>query len=303
MDNTIILSICMPVYNRCQILRQQLIMLNDEDLSNVEVIVSDNNSADGTWEMLEESVLEFSWLKASRNESNVGAENNIRKLIKNAHGKYVLLFGDDELEKGSVGKIVRILRENDISLLHFDYTEEYDNIHPEFYQVKNKAVKVPRDDLVQIISKQITHLMFMSVNVYRRSDILECLDFDVEYSSNLLYSICALSKGTLYYYPHVLIHSNADITWKENKYSVWFNCIPMILEFSAKYGFSADDICYMMDNHMAQKLLACKRHLGEVYKYLNKYNHQNYINMRVIRYFIGICLKDIYSRLKRKIRR
>ena len=89
--NAITLSVCIPTYNRCHSLKKQLDYFKDENLSNVEVIVSDNCSTDGTIEFFQ-SYEKYDWLMVNINDTNIGADANINRLLELANGKYVLFL-------------------------------------------------------------------------------------------------------------------------------------------------------------------------------------------------------------------
>jgi len=96
-----ILSICIPTFNRLPYLRELLpIILAEVAEANrveprVELLISDNASADGTEAYLRTQV--YPWLFYRRNTTNIGARYNFLSCIQLAQGDYVWLFGDDDL--------------------------------------------------------------------------------------------------------------------------------------------------------------------------------------------------------------
>ncbi|CAH1218390.1 2,3,4,5-tetrahydropyridine-2,6-dicarboxylate N-acetyltransferase [Paenibacillus plantiphilus] len=93
-----LLSICIPTFNRAKDLERCLYSIYSQigDCSLIEVIVSDNASSDGTEEVIRKYGKIHSSLRYWRNESNIGAERNILKLLDEARGIYVKLQGDDD---------------------------------------------------------------------------------------------------------------------------------------------------------------------------------------------------------------
>lgn len=94
------LSICIPTYNRSSYLKRFLKKLYAEidkfSLQNqVEVIVSDNSSADDTPDIVQSFIKKG--LIYSRNESNIGPDANFLKLFGMSTGEYIWLPGDDDL--------------------------------------------------------------------------------------------------------------------------------------------------------------------------------------------------------------
>lgn len=92
-----LLSICIPTYNRGQCVYECVKKcLETIDTNDVEVVVSDNCSDDGTYEMMMSIKDErFSYY---RNEKNIGYPN-IMYSVKRAKGRFALLISDeDEIE-------------------------------------------------------------------------------------------------------------------------------------------------------------------------------------------------------------
>jgi len=90
--SNILLSICIPTYNRADILNKTLETLFnnpdfDEDL--IEVVVSDNSSSDHT----EEVVKKFSFVRYYRNQENI-RDANFTTILGYAKGRYIRLFND-----------------------------------------------------------------------------------------------------------------------------------------------------------------------------------------------------------------
>ena len=108
-----LLSICIPTYNRLPYLRELLDMLLSqvECLQHgiLEVIVSDNTSTDGTTDFCKG--LNRPFLRVWVNEENIGGDRNFIKCIREARGEYVWLIGDDDiLADAAVERVVRFLQ-------------------------------------------------------------------------------------------------------------------------------------------------------------------------------------------------
>lgn len=94
-----LLSICVPTYNGSRSIRECLNAIFEARRgfeSLVEVIVSDNSSNDGTFEIVQQ-FNEINY-RFYRNESNIGFNKNLFKLIDDyAEGTFVWTIGDDDL--------------------------------------------------------------------------------------------------------------------------------------------------------------------------------------------------------------
>jgi abequosyltransferase len=96
-----LLSICIPTYNRSEILDETLgkLFSNPEfDENKIEVIVSDNCSTDNTSEI----VAKYSLVRYYRNEENI-RDRNFSKVLGYATGSYIRLFNDTlSFKKGAL---------------------------------------------------------------------------------------------------------------------------------------------------------------------------------------------------------
>jgi abequosyltransferase len=104
------LSICIPTYNRAKCLSMLLDSIVQQYTSDVEVVVSDNASADNTAEVVSSYKSKMPNLKYVLQSENIGADRNFLAVVENASGEYAWLMGDDDrLEPGAVGAILRAL--------------------------------------------------------------------------------------------------------------------------------------------------------------------------------------------------
>ncbi|MBT2287731.1 glycosyltransferase [Paenibacillus albidus] len=96
--NQPLLSICIPTYNRASNLDTclQSIFSQIGDCPLIEVDVSDNASTDDTPHVVERYMEDYSNLRYSRNDSNLGADRNILSVTDHARGIFIKLQGDDD---------------------------------------------------------------------------------------------------------------------------------------------------------------------------------------------------------------
>lgn len=113
MDN-LLLSLCIPTYNRLSYLRELLPSLiaevnkANQTAVQVELLISDNASTDGTDTYLKG--VSDPALRIGRNATNIGGDRNFMACVERASGEYVWLFGDDDLiEPGAVVRILKLL--------------------------------------------------------------------------------------------------------------------------------------------------------------------------------------------------
>lgn len=120
MENNILLSFCIPTYNRCFYLIDSISDIISQAreldvLNQIEFCVSDNASTDETKEKLEE-LKEFNsdaMFRFNFNETNIGPDLNFVKVLSMPSGRYSILKGDDDyLKKGGLAHVFNLLQEN-----------------------------------------------------------------------------------------------------------------------------------------------------------------------------------------------
>lgn len=125
-----LLSICMPTYNRKNkaIEQAKTILQQIKDLDNIEFIISDNCSEDNTYEeLLELTKNNYSNVKIVKQQTNLGLVGNVHYLFNQSRGKYVWFISDDDiLLTGSIENIIRKISDDPCPfyLLNFKTTKD-----------------------------------------------------------------------------------------------------------------------------------------------------------------------------------
>lgn len=139
-----LVSIIIPTYNRRDMLKRSIDQVLKQDYPNIEVIVSDNCSTDGTFELMQKEYANVSRLRYHRNEKNVGPVLNIRNALYNlAKGKYCLITSDDDyfIDSTYITRAVEALERN--RNLAFVYGAYYYNdlVKGEIYRIRQNKYK------------------------------------------------------------------------------------------------------------------------------------------------------------------
>jgi glycosyltransferase involved in cell wall biosynthesis len=96
-------SICIPVFNRENMILDAIKSVQSQTLSDIEIVVVDNASTDNTYSKVFDEAQKDIRIKLYKNESNIGALKNFYRCIELASSEYVVLLGsDDWLEKDFV---------------------------------------------------------------------------------------------------------------------------------------------------------------------------------------------------------
>ena len=139
-----------PTYNRKKIVVKAIESALSQTYKNIEVIVSDNFSSDGTFEYLHSKYFENKKIKIYKNSKNIGPVLNWINCIDKCKGNYVkLLFSDDQISNNYVDETIRYLKDN--TNIGFVFTPAIIKIKSKkkfFYKTYNKPIKIFSKNLV-----------------------------------------------------------------------------------------------------------------------------------------------------------
>jgi abequosyltransferase len=172
-----LLTIAVPTFNRSRFLSEFLTILKPQiiETHSVELIISDNASTDDTQAMLDELAKSGLTFRYIRNRSNLGADGNILQCFEKAEGKYVWIFGDDDIIlPGALRKIISLL-----SLQQYDlvYVRPYEFLND--YELERQDNLADRKALVvndprlfaDMVGVMFTFISGMIVNKQRFDEI------------------------------------------------------------------------------------------------------------------------------------
>jgi glycosyltransferase involved in cell wall biosynthesis len=103
-------SIGMPVYNGEKYLREAIISLLEQDYTDFELIISDNASVDRTAEICLEFARNDPRIRYYRNETNIGAGPNFRRVFELAEREFFKWACHDDVHRpGCLRRLVEVL--------------------------------------------------------------------------------------------------------------------------------------------------------------------------------------------------
>lgn len=169
-----LLSICIPTWNRSEILLENLRILlahlQPSIIDLIEIIVSDNASSDQTMEKCLELISNTPniEIKYSRNKENIGYDRNCQAAAKIALGKYIwFLSDDDSLTDNALLEIVSALTEHPHTVFGFI---NYSMLTPgfdEYFPLKfEKNLIVSADELM---TRTNLAFSFISSCIFKKS--------------------------------------------------------------------------------------------------------------------------------------
>lgn len=119
-DHKPLVSVCIPTYNNKRYIDETLRCVLNQTYSNIEVIISDDCSMDGTVGIIKSYM--DSRIKIHENSVNIGLIDNFTTALSYGVGKYLMLLcADDGIELDAIEKGVGILESyenSDISIVN-----------------------------------------------------------------------------------------------------------------------------------------------------------------------------------------
>ncbi len=107
------MTIGMPVYNGAAFIERAIASISEQDYPNFSVLVSDNASDDGTWEILEGWAARDGRIVLVRQAENIGAVGNFRYVLDHSDtGLFLWHAHDDWWEPNYLEILVGVLQEN-----------------------------------------------------------------------------------------------------------------------------------------------------------------------------------------------
>lgn len=171
-NSNFLLTIAIPTYNRKRLLKRALESIVPQLNSNVEILVSDNASDDGTDKMMKS---DFPNIRYIRNETNMGSDYNFLQCYREANGEYVMLLGsDDRFSIGALAYLTGFLVESNCDIVLMNY-KQFDTEKEEVYIKNSEHIKnyKTKQDIVtedrELFMKYADHSIgFMSATVIKK---------------------------------------------------------------------------------------------------------------------------------------
>lgn len=112
-------SILIPVFNRQDFITECIQSALHQTFKDFEIIVVDNASDDGTWEICQKFAAADQRVRIFRNETNIGPVRNWIRCAQEAKGALSkILFSDDSLEVNCLNEMVPKLEDPDVALVY-----------------------------------------------------------------------------------------------------------------------------------------------------------------------------------------
>ena len=91
------ISICIPQYNRIELLLKGLRVIEKQEYHDIEVVISDDCSQDDTIVQIKKLKDSYKYpIILGTSDVNMGYDRNYRKCIELSNGDYAIVIGNDD---------------------------------------------------------------------------------------------------------------------------------------------------------------------------------------------------------------
>jgi glycosyltransferase involved in cell wall biosynthesis len=206
-------SILIPTRNRLEYLAQSLHSARQQTHDDLEILVSDDGSTDGSPEYLQRIADDDPRVRIALPNPMPGAFQNIRHLVNAATGDAVTVLGDDDLlEPEYVARLATGLRDPDVNVAFC----KHDVIDSVGHPVRGKATRIERDyryretapgKVINPLRPALLGQMWLGSCMFRTSQ-LRLMGFDSACGSAADWDLALriTSMGPSFFIPDVLWH-------------------------------------------------------------------------------------------------
>lgn len=174
--SNIVLSFCIPTYNRAKSVSEcikRIILCQSEE---IEIVVSDNASIDDTRDAVKK--IGDPRIKYYRNDKNLGFDANVLKLVERATGDFLFFIADEDyIELEAIPWILKAIKRNrSITQILGTVGDKRPNHKKIYYAYEDKILEPGHESLTEILFK----------NSYMSGIILKRQSLDVSHAKKYI---------------------------------------------------------------------------------------------------------------------
>lgn len=173
-NENLLITVGLTTYNRLEMLKKALTSLRNQTYKNIEIIIADNHSTDGTEEYCRECAAKDERIRYYRHDENIGIYNNGKFLAEQAKTKYALFICDDDwISENYIEEAVELINKNvpfaSISSISSLYDEKY-NLFEKCYakSIMSNSYTKRMCAYATVINSLRTTCSLIDMDVYRQ---------------------------------------------------------------------------------------------------------------------------------------
>ena len=265
----LILSICMPTYNRLKYIQQALSpiinQIDDKNADAVEILISNNASSDNTEHYIKEVIKNHPKLQIKYfcQTENIGAERNIYYVTNQAKGDWLCILSDDDvLLPGAIDKLLTLITNYPnfdafcLNMYGFNQDSDPHQSSSPVFNIADDVILKNKDDALALLWVYIT---FLSVLVFRR-DILANLDHSDKIGTFLRHSYIYLDsiskENGIYITKDPFIATRGNNSGGYDHFKVFVSNFADVMTYAKSIGYSNFLVEKILHRNALHSLLA-----------------------------------------------
>lgn len=201
MKNKPLVSIGLPIYNEEKRLSETIESAINQTYSNLEIIISDNNSIDNSYQIALDYAKKDSRIKVIKQQANIGVTNNFKFLLDQAQGKYFFWLGaHDKISTNYVEVHCANLESSDENVMSYGNTELIDDQKVKLPYHGNAFINLDSSSVRLRALKVLNNLNYCYAihGVFRKS-VMKKFNFDVQSGPDRLMLFITAIYGKIVY--------------------------------------------------------------------------------------------------------
>lgn len=241
-----IVSVLMPAYNVKDYIKDAITSILNQSLADLELLIVDDASTDGTYEVMREFSQQDSRIKIFRNNSKQGISKNRNFLIKQAQGEFIAWQDSDDIaEIDRLDAQVKFMRDNPEvgicggNLIFFDKTNKEISLRKYNSLDKDLRSSIFKFSPVAQPAAMIRKEVFTKVGFYKE-DFRVAEDIEMSFRIGEFYKFGNLNKVVLRY------RQRSDSSTFKRLKEMEKNTLKTRFKFinNSKYKFSFSDLLF-----------------------------------------------------------
>ena len=212
-----LVSIIVPIYNTKKYLKDSLDAIKNQTYKNIEVILVDDGSTDGSSEICDKFVKEDNRFKVFHN-INHGLPYSRNFAVKKATGKYVMFCDSDDLyDVTIVEKMYNHIKNNNVDLVRCSYQSDIYTDHVE--DLADKVVTVDEKLISRFLTIKNNIPCYLWILIMKK-EIIEDIDVSLSFLEDTSFMLKMLMNAkTMYFTDEKLYYyrTNMDSITKNPK--------------------------------------------------------------------------------------
>lgn len=148
-----LVSIALAVYNAEKNLREQVESILNQTVQDIELIMCDDRSTDGSWNLMNKLSKEDNRIHIFQNDQNMGFKKNFEEAIKHCSGKYIALSDDDDIwEKNHLEQLLKIIGDKALACGNSTFVDDNGKSLGMTLKYQEALDWIPRNDMKKFLS-------------------------------------------------------------------------------------------------------------------------------------------------------